>query len=97
MKASKIVHVQEEVKCRCREGGFDPTRFPIVHKSQNAGAVILVVSTRHEAYLRGLGGGWVSRRFITSSAFGLGVTKQTALIKYYESNIEDGIPRNFFL
>jgi hypothetical protein len=57
VKPSKIVCVQEEVKCSCREGGFDPTRFPIVHKSQNAGAVILVVSTRHEAYLRGLGGG----------------------------------------
>ena len=26
---------------------------------------------------------------------GLGVTKQTAVIKYYESNDEDGVPRNF--
>ena len=41
------------MKCRCREGGFDPTRFPIMHESRKSGAVIHVVSTRHEAYLSG--------------------------------------------
>jgi hypothetical protein len=50
-----ICVAQGLVKCGYREGGFDRTRFPITNESQNFGAVILVVSTRHEAYLRGGG------------------------------------------